>query len=309
MQPSPELNGMVGPWAAANFQDAIETSPTAVMFDLGGNGGSAPYTAAVNGLLLKHLDEVKQKSLASLALPHGWKKRLRDFMSAKNTDLLDFLSLSISSHPTLSKGDTILRKFGNINLHANHPSVRDLVLDSSGADVISEISATLLSLRTEDSLKDYLGAVRYIYDQYREAGEEALKAEAELKARLETLDKIQSRLVTVVDLDPNESYGPLLEATEAYLGRIFEKNQIKDQYLALIAAYRRFLALRDVVLMTRAIHAQENEPLCTICLHDAVSSCITPCGHTFCGTCVKKQVGTCFICRGPIKEKVKLYFG
>ncbi len=309
---SPELRGAdgIGMLGAAPWGEAyLDTSPTDVVFDIGGNGSATPYTAAVSGMLLKHLDEVKQKSVAAVSLPQGWKKRLREFLATKNTELLDFLALSVSSHPTLGKGETILRKFGNVNLHANHPTVKDLVMDGSGADVVSEIAATLVSLRKEEGLKDYLAATRYIFDTYREAGEEALKAEAALRQRLESLDRVKARLTGVLDLDPTEAYAPLMEATEAYLETVFKKNQIEEYYRALIAAYRRFIGLRDVVLMTRAIHAQENEPLCTICLHESVAYCISPCGHTFCATCIRKQNGACFMCRGPIKEKVKLFFG
>lgn len=315
---SPELRGMEGPQStlfgtttgSATWEDAyMETSPTAVLFDVGGNGSATPYTTAINGLLLTHLNEIKQKSAASVALPQGWKKRLREFLATKNTELLDFLALSIPSHPTLGKGEAILRKFGNVNLHANHPSVRDLVMDASGADVVGEIAATLASMRKGDGLKDYLGATRYILETYREAGEEALRAEAELRRRVETFDRVKGRLTELVDMDPTEAFPPLMEATESYLETLFKKHHIEEHYRALIAAYRKFISLRDIVLMTRAIQAQENEPLCTICLHETVGYCIAPCGHTFCNTCVRKQSGVCFMCRGPIREKVKLFFG
>jgi len=35
---------------------------------------------------------------------------------------------------------------------------------------------------------------------------------------------------------------------------------------------------------------------------------IVPCGHTFCGGCAKKQNTNCYICRGQIRERIKLYF-
>jgi hypothetical protein len=87
---SPELRGAEGPpiFGAAPWAEAyLDSSPTDVLFDLGGNGSSTPYTGAVNGMLLKHLDEVKQKSLAAVSLPQGWKKRLREFVATKNTEL------------------------------------------------------------------------------------------------------------------------------------------------------------------------------------------------------------------------------
>ena len=274
-----------------------------------GNGSSTPYTTTMNGVILKHLDEIKQRTAASVSLPVGWKKRLRDFLSKKNTELLDFLTVSTASHSTLSKGDLLMKKFGASYVQPNHASVREYVLDVSGENVVAELTKRLEELRTEDGLKDYLASVRFLFDQYREAGEQALAKEAELKAKLEVLDKVQGRLSAVLDLDPNERYAPLMEATEGYLESLYSKHAIEDTYKELIAAYRRFVALRDVILMTRTIQSNENEPLCTICLTEPVSFTLTPCGHTFCGTCVRRQVGTCFVCRGPFREKVKLFFG
>lgn len=307
---SPEWGGTEGNglFSPADFADAEEVRPTAAVFDLGGNGSATPYTAAVNGILMKHVDELKQKA-AAISIPTGWKKRLREFIAQKNTQLLDFLSLSIPSHPTLGKGEMILRKFGNVNLHPTHPTVRDLVLDSSGADTMADLATGLLALRSQDGMRDFIAAVRYIQDQYREAGEEALKQEQVFRGKIETLDKLQGRLAMLFDLDPTEKYMPLMEATEEYIETIFKKNQIEEAYRAFIAAYRKFVALRDVVLMTRAISAQENEPLCTICLQEPIGFAMVPCGHTFCVTCMRKQVGTCFVCRGVVREKVKLFFG
>jgi hypothetical protein len=300
----PELNTSI--FSPADFGDADDLRPTAAMFDIGGNGSSRPYTEAINGIMMKHIDEVKEKSVK---LPVDWKKRLREFLSLKNTQLLDFLSLSIPSHPTLGKGEAILRKFGNINLHPGHPTVKDLVLDVSGADTKEEINAALLSLQKGEGIADYAATIRYIYDEYRAAGDEALKQEFVLRTSLEVLDKIQGRLTALFDIDQTEKYEPLMEATEKYMESIFEKNHVEESYRKFIAAYRKFLSLRDIVQMTRAVHAQEGEPLCTVCLSDGVSYAISPCGHTFCQTCVKKQLGICFMCRGTIRDRVKLFFG
>jgi hypothetical protein len=303
---------MEGPsilYSPADFVDAEDMRPTSAYLDVVGNGTTTPYTTAINGVLRKHIDEMKQKSAASVMLPSGWKKRLREFMSQKNTDLLDFLKLSIPSNPTLSKGDAILRKFAATSYNPNHASLRELVLDVSGEDIISEINAVLMSIKKEDSIKDYVAATQYIFTQYRESGEEAMRQEGALKSKLEFLDKASTRLSSIVDMDPTEKYQPLLEATESYIGTLFEKHQIEETYKAFIGAYRKFVALRDVILMTRAITAYENEPLCTICLQDGVSSVLVPCGHTFCETCVKRQNGICFICRTQIREKIRMFFG
>lgn len=300
-------NGLFSP---ADFGDAEDQRPIAAIFDIGGSGSLTPYTTATNGVLSRHIDEIKQKTAAALTMPSGWKKRLRDFLAQKNTQLLDFLAISVNSHPTLGKGEAILRKFGNISIQTNpnHPSIRELVLDVSGCDYISEINALLLSLRKDDGIKDFVTSVKFIFDQYREAGENALVHEGLLKANLDVLDKFQGKIVGLFELDGNEKYQPLMEASESYLETIFEKNQIKESYMGFIEAYRKFIVLRDIVTMIRTVQTNENEPICTICLNEPVAFCMNPCGHTYCLSCVRRQTGNCFVCRTPVKEKVKIYF-
>ena len=295
-------------FSQANFEDADDQRPLGAIFDIGGNGSASPYTTAGNGLIQKHLDEIKQKVANTLALPSGWKSRLRDFLSKKNTELLDYLKLSINSHPSLGKGEAILRRFGNVTINAKHPSIRELVLDVSGANRVAEIETILVGIRTDNSLTNFTEIVRYVYEEYRIAGEAALTAEGVLKSRLATLDKLQGKVVALLELDPTEAYQPLMESSEAYLKTVFEKNQIGEAYGALIEAYRRFLTVRDIVVMMRAVQSNENEPLCTICLEDPVLYCVSPCGHTYCNNCIKKQLGACFMCRTPIKDKIKLFF-
>lgn len=309
MNTSPYLGSISeGPFSPADFSDADDNRPLAAVFDIGGIGSSTPYTTATNGILLKHIDEIKMKTAAALTMPSGWKKRIRDFISTKNTDLLSFLDLTVGSHPTLGKGETILRKFGNVSIHPKHASVRDLILDTSGNDYISEINALLLSVRNESGIKDFIASVRCIFDQYREAGEDALKHETALKVKLDTLDRFQGKIVGLFELDPGEKYQALMEASEGYMAMIFENNQIKDSYLAFIEAYRKFITLRDIVLMIRTIQTNEAEPMCTICLQEPVSYCMYPCGHTYCVSCIRRQSNACFVCRAQVRERVKIFF-
>lgn len=308
---SPDLGGMGAPsgFAPADFGDADEMRPLGAVFDIGGHGSSTPYTTAMNSMIHKHMDEIKGKTATSLSLPTSWRKRLRDFISQKNTDLLDFLSISVASHPTLGKGEVLMRRFGNPQVTPSHPSVREFVLDVSGDDVVKQISDAVEAVHGEGGLKDYANKTRLIYEQYQAAGDEVLRQNTSLKAKLEKLDRIQGKLSALFEIDPNETYQPLMESTEAYLKKVFEESKIEEDYTALIAAYRRFAALRDVVLMSRALVAQETEPICTICLQETVGFALTPCGHTFCSTCMRRQSGSCYICRTPIRDRVRLYFG
>jgi hypothetical protein len=298
-----ESNALFSP---ADFGDADDSRPTAAIFDIAGNGSSTPYTNGISGLLLKHIQEMKEN--IGTTVPGNWKKRIRDFLAEKNTQLLDFLNLTISSHPSLSKGDYILRKFGTLSISGSS-SIKDLVLDVSGVDVVSELDARLLSIRTDNGVPDYLASTKLIFEEYVKAGNSALKAGDSLRLKLESLDKIQGKLAGIIDLDTTSSYEPLLEATEAYLGSVYEKNQIETDYKEFIEAYRRFISLRDIVLMARTLTSTESEPLCMICLNDPISYALSPCGHTYCNTCVKKQISMCFLCRGSVRDRVKLFFG
>jgi hypothetical protein len=152
-------------------------------------------------------------------------------------------------------------------------------------------------------------SVRMLYEEYREAGDEVLKQQALLKTKLDKLDRIQGKLALLLEIDPSESFEPLVGATESYLEKLFAESNLEGEYTALITAYRKFVAAREVLQMIRAPAAIENEPLCCICVQETVAFAVSPCGHTFCQTCVRKQMSNCFICRGHIKDRVKIYFG
>jgi len=182
-------------------------------------------------------------------------------------------------------------------------------VDNSGADHVPSINEAVDKARGQETgLKAHAIATQYIYEQYRQAGEEILLQQGLLKAKLDKLDRLQGRLSGLFEIDVNEAHTQLLESVEAYLKKVFEENQVSVEYGALIAAYKRFITLRDTVQMMRS-SAVESEPLCSICLSDTVSYTMTPCGHTFCQTCVRRQGNSCPMCRTAIKERVRIYFG
>ena len=297
------------PFSPANFDEAENDQPLAVAFDISGTGNATPYTTAVNGIIQNHVGSIKEEVAALLPKATDWKKRLRDFLSRKNSDLLDFLNLSVPSHPTLGKGDAIIRKFSIANAKPNSGAVKNMVADISGADVFGEIRAALKGLRTENAVVDLTEQIKYIYEQYRAAGDVILRSETALKVKLDIFDKIQKNVVSLLELDPTTTTEELMQVAEKYLGDIFENNKIRSTYVELIDAYRRFVIAREFVQMLRVVQSNENEPLCTICLTNPVLYCLTPCGHTFCENCLRRQLAACFMCRTPVTNRVKLFFG
>jgi hypothetical protein len=306
----PNIGAMTGgAFASADFDNAEDSMPTGAMLDVGGNGQSDPYSIAVNSILDKQFNEIREKSSATLYSSSQWKRRFRDFMGKKNNDLLDFLKVTVPHHPVLGPGEILLRRFGNPQVTPTHPSVRDFVLDGSGCPAVDDINAALIALSGQEPLKDYIVQTQAIFEMYREAGEEALKAQAMLKTKLDKLDRIQGKISGLFEIEPNETYEPLMQANEAYLKKVYDDTKIEEDYTALVKAYRRFVAIREVATTARTVLAQESEPLCSICLDESVAFALNPCGHTFCQTCIRKQNGTCFMCRTHIRDKLKLYFG
>lgn len=310
------FNGVGGSeFAPASFGDAEDARPIAATFDIGGHASSAPYSTAVQAMISKQTAELRARVDAQIQIGIGdWKKRLRDFLTRKHGDLLGFLETSVPKHPTLSAGELLIRRFTNPAAAAapqSHPSVRDLVLDCSGADVLGEINAALQNYQdmsgASAGIQAYAAQTRLVFEEYRAAGEAIMAADAALTAKLDHLDRIQGKVARLFEIDPNERWAPLAEATEAYLEKVFADQAIETDYKALIAAYRRFAVLREILLSTRLVQESEQEPLCTICLTSRVTYCLTPCGHTLCGTCTRRQGTSCCFCRATIKERVKMY--
>jgi hypothetical protein len=88
-----------------------------------------------------------------------------------------------------------------------------------------------------------------------------------------------------------------------------EENNIEKEETATVEAYRKFASLREMIQLFRFLDLQDKEPLCAICLNESVSFVLTPCGHTLCSTCMKRQTSVCYMCRTQVRDKVKIYFG
>lgn len=295
-------------WAPVDHDDMSDMQPTSIYFDVGGHGSMTPYSDAFDSILAKHTEEIRGKTAADIGPPTDWKRRIRDFMAYQNTQLLDFLNLTVEDHTSLSTGEALLRRFGNPQASSSHPSVRDFVLDTSGEDVFEDISQAIENFRGQGGLKDYIAATRLLYEEYKLAGEQLLKQQELLDTKLKRLDRVQQKIQGLFEIDENGEREQLVAAGERYLKCIYEENKIETEYKALISAYRRFTLLRGIVGTTHDIHAKEGEPKCTICFEDSVTFAAAPCGHTYCGPCLRKQGRQCCICRGEIKDRIKLYF-
>lgn len=294
-------------FSPADFADADDTRPMQIQFDPTGLGLSDPYSTLVGNVLQRQTIEIKEKTTNPSPTPTNWRRKLREFMSIKNDDLIQVLKKPLSSQSPLSRADIFVQKFGRPDFTANHPSLQMVSLDASGS-MMSQVEKELLEIGPSNP-KQIQEQVRWIYDMYRQAGDECLKKESELKLRLDILDKTYQKVIGFCDLPVNQDSEKLAEAVEGYIQKIFENHKIEEVYASTIEAYRRFAALRELIQIFRFTELQDKEPLCAICMNESVAFVLNPCGHTFCGTCLKRQVSTCYICRSSIRDRLKVYFG
>jgi len=303
-----DYNTYGGGYAPADFEDAQESAPISAVFDIAGNGSSTPYSTSLTAIQSKHMDEIRAKVAPNINTYGQWKRRIREFLTKKNSDLLAFLNVPVPQHPVFGPGDILLRRFSNPQVNSSHPSVRDMVLDVSGTDPTVEIDEALKALTCESPLKNFTAYTTAVFELYKEAGEAALTAQAALQRRLTKLDKVQGKLSQLFELETNEKYEALMATFEEYLKQVYTDNPIDAEYAEVIRAYRKFIVLREHIANARLIASHESGSQCIVCLEEPVSYALVPCGHTFCGTCMRKQAGPCFLCRTHAKDKLRLYF-
>lgn len=285
-----------------------QTRNPEIVLDPTSTGSLTPYTTIVTNASNRQLHEIRDKTVTGISHGAAWRKRVKEFLSTKNETLLDFLRKPVSSHPTLHQADSFFRRFGSQNFLPNHHSLRDILLDVSGGSMVSKIEEELQAIGPASSAK-LVEEVRWLYDAYRQAGEDTLKQETILRGKVESFDKVYQKTLALSSLPMNEKSTAFQDAAVDYLESYFKENSFEQEYTQYIESYRRFVALKELLPTFRFTETVDKEPLCSICLEESVSFCITPCGHTFCSTCVKRQMTSCYMCRTTIKDRVRIFFG
>lgn len=223
------------------------------------------------------------------------------------------LHLDISMNTTLRSLETSISKAcreqiidltvpGQITMTA-----MDASSASSNTVAVASITANAV-ISPEFSIQTIIQQLKYVYSHYKNAGDEVMRLEALLAQKTDILDKLQQRVPLITNLTTNESLVPLLEAFEAYMKQVFASTKIEDTYNELVAAYKKWYILREVVSVQLLSNTQATEPLCSICLVDPISHTVAPCGHTFCTSCIRRMTMSCYLCRGNVRERIKLFF-
>ena len=297
-------------FASADFGDAEDNNPSGSFIEAFG-GNQDAIQGIVQQTLSRHLTEALPQSASPSLGPsthtNNWRKRLREMMIRQNETVLGFLTRPAIDHPTVGPVESILRRY-SFRQDIDNTSIKTFkqLIDLSGSNAHAEIE-TCLSAKGPSSSLDMKRQFNALIELYKETGEKLMDAENQLKMRIEKMDKIQKRVSTVIELQTNDATTDLTNALENYLKVSFRDMGIETQYKSLIVLYQKHYALREAMGMFKIANVT-SEPMCPICLSDSVGTAISPCGHTFCGTCAKRMLSECGVCRGRIRDRLKLYF-
>lgn len=300
---SPSLSG----YAPADFSDAEDTRPHEIALDPTGSGNTHPYSTLVTNVLSRHMYEIKEKSLLQPVITLKWRNRMREFFFQRNDELIQVLKRPVAQHPTLSQTEHFIRKFGRADFTPTHNSLNTTFLDLTGTTVLPEILEELNKIGPA-SVSQLIEEIKWVYETYRDTANKLYAKEMLLKDKIDALDIIYKKVVSFMSMGDEPESLEISEALQKLLKRKFEENNIEASYDDLILTYRRFAVLKDIISSLRGMESVDKEPLCSICLNEPVGYVLNPCGHTFCGTCSKRQITQCYMCRVAVKDKLRIFF-
>jgi hypothetical protein len=296
-------------YAPADFPDSEDTRPPESYLDSGSQSPATLYSSVINNALHRHVRDIKDRHQSPVNYVNSWKKKIRDVFLNGNETTMGFLVRTSASHPTIGQVETLIRRFSrNEIVGPPNQILKDLVADLSGVDATSFLVDRLREKQTDSPIPTLVDQVREIYEIYREIMDQINDLEVSLRKKLTTLDKIQPRLVMLLELGVNESTTDLQANIETYLKNIYTENNPEPEYKELLFLYKKFITVRDIVTLLRISAGPEKEPICGICLNDSVTHVLVPCGHTYCDGCVRRQQRQCFVCRQGASQAIRIFF-
>ena len=300
-----------GGYAQADFGDADDTRPPAAYMEaLGGN--SDAIQGIVQQTLQRHTNELLPNQTQSPRLgpaTSNWRKTLRDIMIRQDEQLIRFLYRPSTEQGTVGPVEKALRRYSlrhDIDPTSTLP-LKDLLQDPRQQELIQSQIEHTLQQKGPSNLQQVKAQATALYELYRQIGEQILTTETMLKGELEKMDKIQKRVGMMMELKQNEALPDVIQAFEKYLKVSFDGTTIEPQYRTLLQLYQKHNELREAIQLLR-VPQTSSDPLCPICTTESVTRVLVPCGHTFCQGCATRLIGQCGVCRGAIRDRMKVYF-
>jgi Zinc finger, C3HC4 type (RING finger) len=292
-------------YAPADFADSEITRPSETYLDSGSQAPATIFSSAVTNTQATHFRDVRERHVNTATYAQSWKRKIRDLFHHGNEEVLGFLAKPLSAHPTLGRVEQLIRRYSKPDDERirDKTILRDLVADLSGTNMNTMVEEVI-----GESLHTFVGKIHKVYELYREILDQTCQADIRLRNKLHALDKIQPRLVTLMELGSAENTAELERQIELYLKSIYDQNNPEEDYKASLQLFKKFLVVKELVGMLRLSAGADREPICGICLNDTVLYAVVPCGHTYCDPCSKKQYTQCFMCRQTIRDRIKIFF-
>lgn len=298
-------------YAPADFPDSEDTRPPESYLDSGSQTPAAIYTTTVGNTFQRHFRDIRDRHTPLINYTNQWKKRVRDVFVRGNESILGFLTKPISSHPTLSQVEQLIRRYSRTDIqHQQNAILRDVCADVSGIDANAFLVERLVAKAdvSGNPITNLGEQIKEIYEVYRELLDAIAEKDMILKAKMTTLDKVQPRLVMLLDLGVDSSTDELQKHIENYLDRVYQENNPENEYKDLLVLYKKLFVVKDILQILRVSAYPDREPICGICLNDTIMFALVPCGHTYCESCSRRQSMHCFLCRQTATQRIKIFF-
>lgn len=296
--------------------DLTEDDERPLEFSLDNQSGPGPYSSALQNIFGRHCAEIRAQTEATILPLHQIsRKRLKEVITKQNNEIFGFLKHPDRTPHAGGIAEAIFRRYGHDipSLHrSTQPISRELNVDISMNQTVAVLEEQIKRGLPEDTSGTFnilAAQLKWLFTQYKNLGEEILRLEMILTQKTETLDKLHQRIPVITSLSNNDALPELLDSFNKYLEKTFQESKIEDTYKQLAQTYKKWNVIRDIISLQQAVSDKpSSEPACSICLTESVGFAVVPCGHTFCTACSRKMNMNCYICRGVIREKLKLYF-
>jgi hypothetical protein len=262
------------------------------------------YVGTVNRIIDRHTADIR----AASSLPYELKNKIRNLISRHNDDLFNFIKPDTIDHSGFAAA--IRSKLSIDSSPFGKSIMYPLKLDCSMNDVVAELNAGYSSaVGAGASLDSFVSGFNWILEQYRTAGEAVFRAEGELNEKLGKLNATIRKAETLSKLPDNAALQGVYDAFVTYINTTFAEVRLEDTYKDLIENYKKWSYLYNIVSAQRLFSSVDSDDhLCSICVAHSVTHTVSPCGHTFCSMCIMKMNTACYICRGSIRDRIRLFF-
>lgn len=271
-------------------------------------GSHVSATQVLRNFIQKQTLEIKEAteiSLPRVAMIHDLRKSFREFSMKQMVHLFDFLEAPIPT--AVSQVQQILKRFGRTDFQIHKVKIKDLCLDMSCNSVVDSMNQVLEATQEQTGLQQWTALTKNLFTQWKLAAADLQAAEKILNSRFQLQQEIYKKVQTILSLPSNPAQEQLLKGTEEQMKQVFEENKVEDAQHQQILAIKKVSVLADAMNQVRFLVNSPVEPQCTVCLNEPVTHAAVPCGHTFCAQCITRQSMNCQICRGAVKERMKIF--